>query len=497
MLIHTKTVKESEGYEYVVENDSAATIVGCSPSLAGRQTIPAELDGHPVKKVGKGAFSSAAFAGMEIPPSVEEICDGAFYWCAQLKEVSFSEGLRVIGDRAFAVCSELASISLPSTVAGLGEMAFHKCTRMSRVELNANLQSIGSFAFGGCSSLTHIAIPESVVEMGDSAFFSCTHLKHVELPGGLRVISDGLFYKCSSLQSVALPEKLETIGKWAFKSCSALASITIPDYVSEIGRQAFDGCSALPAIAVLPVNPWFDAWQGVIFTRDMKKLVRCPEGMKGGYVIPEGVEVFEDGAFDNCALLKEITIPSTMKEVSGSAFHCCRNLVKVTVKPENKSFRVSGDMLFTMDMKRLVCCLGDKHKTYEIPDGVVEIDEFAFANCTRMTSLLVPDSVSAIGQSAFAGCSGLARIDMPAQLDEITQRLFFGCKALVDVIVPPGVKKIGAHAFDGCMRLAHVAIPDSLEHIGHWAFYGCKWQPPEHFGKSESEGAAGSDTILF
>ena len=42
-----------------------------------------------------------------------------------------------------------------------------------------------------------------------------------------------------------------------------------------------------------------------------------------------------------------------------------------------------------------------------IPDGVTIIGDYAFFNCSRLTSMTIPDSVTDIGRLAFRKCVGL------------------------------------------------------------------------------------------
>jgi hypothetical protein len=43
-----------------------------------------------------------------------------------------------------------------------------------------------------------------------------------------------------------------------------------------------------------------------------------------------------------------------------------------------------------------------------IPNSVRSIGDYAFYNCSGLTSVTIPDSVTSIGQDAFSGCSSLA-----------------------------------------------------------------------------------------
>ena len=62
---------------------------------------------------------------------------------------------------------------------------------------------------------------------------------------------------------------------------------------------------------------------------------------------------------------------------------------------------------FSDDRKILVRCPKDFQGEYVIPDGVTSIADFAFSDCTGLTSVTIPDSVCNIGDLAFDGCESL------------------------------------------------------------------------------------------
>ena len=66
----------------------------------------------------------------------------------------------------------------------------------------------------------------------------------------------------------------------------------------------------------------------------------------------------------------------------------------------------------------------DSVKKVVIKDGVTSIGDYAFWNCSNLTSITIPDSVTSIGKSAFESCSQLASIEIPSSVTSIGERAF-------------------------------------------------------------------------
>ena len=66
-------------------------------------TVPAELDGHPVREIGHSAFAS----------------------CYSLTSVTLPEGLTTISNHAFDSCHALTTIALPEGLTSIGDSAFY------------------------------------------------------------------------------------------------------------------------------------------------------------------------------------------------------------------------------------------------------------------------------------------------------------------------------------------------------------------------------------
>ena len=108
-----------------------------------------------------------------------------------------------------------------------------------------------------------------------------------------------------------------------------------------------------------------------------------------------------------------------------------------------------------------------------IPSSVTSIAARLFEDCTSLTSITIPNSVTSIGDDAFRGCTSFTSITIPNSVTSIDDWAFSGCTSLTSITIPDSVTEIGYSAFEGCTSLTSITIPNSLTSIGYGAFEGC------------------------
>ena len=107
-----------------------------------------------------------------------------------------------------------------------------------------------------------------------------------------------------------------------------------------------------------------------------------------------------------------------------------------------------------------------------IPNSVTSIGIYAFKNCSGLTNITIPNSVTSIGSNAFFRCSSLTSVEIPNSVTSIKEYAFYDC-GLTSVTIPNSVTSIGDSVFSNCSGLTSVTIPNSVTSIGNYAFYYC------------------------
>ncbi len=117
-----------------------------------------------------------------IPDSVTEIGEHSFYPCENLRNVTFGDGVKIIGKAAFAYCNGFIEVIIPEGITKIGSQAFYGCSSLANVVIGDGVELIGREAF--CSSdLYSITIPDSIKTIGNGAFNSCEKLSEVYYEG--------------------------------------------------------------------------------------------------------------------------------------------------------------------------------------------------------------------------------------------------------------------------------------------------------------------------
>ena len=155
-------------------------------------------------------------------------------------------------------------------------------------------------------------------------------------------------------------------------------------------------------------NKYYTSEDGIVYTKDKKKLLKCPSERTGHIVIPDGVQEIGRRAFAN-SKIESVTFPDSLRKIGSEAF----------------------------------------------------------MHCIRLNQIDFGCGIKEIGKTAFEWCSALTVLKLPPQIKKICEYAFKNCINLKKVILNDGLKMIGYGAFDThSANMESVKLPKSLKHLG-------------------------------
>ncbi|MCI7430444.1 MAG: leucine-rich repeat domain-containing protein, partial [Bacteroidales bacterium] len=368
-----------------------------------------------------------------------------------------------------------------------------------------NIKSqITSFTFGsavehipaclccGMANLTSVTIPNSVTSIGSKAFWGCSGLTSVTIPNSVTSIGGEAFGSCRGLTSVTIGNSVTSIGSWAFYECSGLTSVTIPNSVTSIGYGAFNDCSGLTKTNYTgDIAGWcginFGGWGSSPTTYSHNLYINNVEVKD--LVIPNGVTIIGDYAFEGCSGLTSVMIPNSVTSIGYYAFEGCSSLTSVLWNAKNcadfaKYYDEDDEKYYYGPFWNIVSQI----TSFTFGSEVEHIPAYLCYGMENLTSVTIPNSVTSIGMYAFNDCSGLTKTNYTGDIagwcgikfgDIFSQPLFYSNNLFIndvevkDLVIPDGVTSIGELTFVYCSGLTSVTIPNSVTSIGEYAFDEC------------------------
>jgi uncharacterized repeat protein (TIGR02543 family) len=459
-----------------------------------------------IQTIGQRAFATCtSLSRISLPSTLKEIQFYAFGACSGLESIAVPGTVRSIGSYAFAGCSNLQTAVLSVGTVNLESCAFSECTSLKGVILPSGITNIAYDAFGACSNLESVVLPDTLVSLGDNAFAGsglssiaipastikivanpfahCPNLTRIEVDGNnpFYCAEDGmlfdkakttLFAVAGGLETVEIPPSVKTISTNAFAGCRKLESISVPSSVTTISGTAFIDCSRLIQLNIP---------DGVEFVGHYSA-----EGQSAArhIEVPKGVKRIEPRAFSGCDNLETVLLPASCESIAAWAFmqgqgtkynaarQTATNAVRIDVDKDNPNFTSHGGMMFDKTGRTLVL-VPPGLVNCKIPSSVTKIGEGAFVGNTA-TELIVPEGVVDIEGWAFDQCLALEAISLPASVTNIQSYAFYDCVALTNVALPQGITTLESSTFDGCNELKSVIIPASIKKIKNYSFRDCR-----------------------
>ena len=317
-----------------------------------------------LESIGNFAFCEAGLTGsLEIPASLECIGEYAFDQCPYLQRFDVAAGNKYYSSDASGIlfdrnktilirCPQALSgnYTVPSSVITISSSAFDSCSSMTAVILPEGLEYIGNSAFRLCSSLTELAFPAFLSADSYYSYFGCSSLKrYVVDENNPNFSSDasGLLYnktmttllRCPEHYNGAciLPDEVTSCDSSAFHDCSHVTSLYLPASWSSdeySWESIFFHLRSLQTISVAAENPCVTSQNGVLYSKDMKRLIGCPAGFVGVCEVASGTTVIQNNAFLYCGNLDSVQLPEGLQEIGEYAFYGCQSMMRIDI-PES------------------------------------------------------------------------------------------------------------------------------------------------------------------
>ncbi len=408
-----------------------------------------------VTKIGACTFCGCtSLASIDLGDSIESIGFSAFYNCASLSSLSLCSSVKSIGISAFEGCTSLASLVIPDSVAELKDSAFKDCTGLKELTVSISLDTVVSNenpAFEGCVNIEKITfttgsgnwysygadefqytpwkltkaalnatISDGITSIVDCAFDHCT-LSSVYIPSTVTSIGISAFEGCTSLASLVIPDSVTELGTSAFKDCTGLKELTVPASLNCVGSNQspfFSGCVNIEKVSFTAgTGTWYpydspsvvdNGHTNNVSTGELPYYGLTPWQLSGSVLntvfISEGVRSVGNSAFKDCTGLTSVTLPSTVTTIGNSAFRGCTSITSFDINEYNEEYSQVDGVLFDKSMTTLIeYPAGNTNRSYAISDKVTTIGNYAFYDCTYLTSITIPSSITSIGDSAFKG----------------------------------------------------------------------------------------------
>ena len=465
-----------------------------------------------------------AFAGC---PSLQSVPDFSnisnlpkyvFYTCGKLEKVIFSSKLTAVGVYSFDRCYSLQSAGDLSNVKSVGDYSFRGCEIL---EFNptdfSQITSVGYVCFAGCTKLESIDLSNATIKSQNKesdAFSGCTSLKTVTFPKTATEIPAGIFWNCINLETVVFNEasKITFIGNSAFGKChklktfpniSAVTSIgsgaftqcysleierlTIPDVTTFLGEQAFMGCPGIRHISI--GNGITEIRQRTFANKTgTGNEVAAEEYNLETIAFGNNIKAIQEGAFEYCTKIKEVTLPQSVETFGNYIFNGCKSLtfadLSETQIKKMPKYAFSGtpfNAIFQSQKSQQGREFGysriresENKNTLILPPTIEIIEDYAFSKCINLQEVSLDSSITEIGSKGFEGCDNITSFTIEkTKIKEIKDYAFSGMSKLTTFKIPSTVERIGRRAFSDCSSLTSINIPNSVVSIGSDAFMSC------------------------
>ena len=259
--------------------------------------------------------------------------------------------------------------------------------------------------------------------------------------------------------------KLFALAAFAMLSTNAFAEVV------EAGRSINGVSYELSKTTVGDVTTYTAQVKGFATTATdaQKKTVSIPKEVTGDNDVVYKVTSFAAnwaGASNTTVESLTIAVDNIPAANFTAGIFSCLDAVKTIVITDGTA---AADAVITKFPKDAISATATgKLESVTLSSNITEIEEAAFANCTKLTTFNLAN-IKKYGDSAFNG-SALTSIDLTGA-ETIGNAAFANCAGVESLTIPAGVKSVGNNAFKAMTKLATVTINisnDDLTTVGTW-----------------------------
>ena len=304
------------------------------------------------------------------------------------ENVIIPNGIVVIDENAFAENTTIKSVVIPETVTTVGNNAFGGCTSLVDITVPSSVYNVCYNAFA--QTPWYDSLTDEFVLVGDSVLIKYNGTDtEISIPKGVKSVAYA-FASNENITKMVMPKGLERICEFAFYGCTNLADVTIPDSVKRIDAFAFHAAK------------WYGELPKGFNIFGDGVLLRYANTDAETIVIPDGVKQISTAFYYNI-LLKEVTIPKSVEEISSYAFYGAESIQKIN-----------------------------------IAEGLKKIGDASFGYCSSLAEIILPSTVESIGYGSFGSCLALKEFYVGKGLTDIGEASFSACGALEKIVVEEG-----------------------------------------------------------
>ena len=335
---------------------------------------------------------------------------------------------------------------------------------------------------------------KDVTEIGDYAFGEYefnSEIIQIKMPENLKVIRSHAFWYFHKVENLEIPDSVTTLENSSFYQFESIKKINLPASLEKYeGNAFFEYSVKVEGFAISDSNKNYAVKDGILYTKDYKKLVAVPCGKTdieypeeltsiGEYAfadnsgetikLPETVTEIEQSAFYS-ADVKKLYLSSNLKEVDDEAFCGMSWLKQYVLNKEAENYSVNEGVLYNKAETKLISVPVDLEEV-SIADTVKTIGAYSF-NGSEIKKVALPEGVEKIESHAFDEAK-LIEISLPSSLKEMGTEAFYSCRSLISVEIPKDITTLDGGTFDGCQNLNVVYIPKTVEQLNGRVFNYC------------------------